>query len=89
MVAIVGPSGSGKTTLLQLLGVLDRPTDGTLEIAAGRWTTWATTRSRGSVRVGRLRVPAVSAHPTLTAAENVEAAMASSTCRVRSAAAGA
>ena len=28
--AIVGPSGSGKTTLLQLLGCLDRPTNGTV-----------------------------------------------------------
>lgn len=27
-VAIVGPSGSGKSTLLQMLGCLDRPTDG-------------------------------------------------------------
>ncbi|WP_329095842.1 ABC transporter ATP-binding protein [Actinomadura citrea] len=27
-VAIVGPSGSGKSTLLNLLGLLDRPTDG-------------------------------------------------------------
>jgi len=27
-VAIVGPSGSGKSTLLQILGCLDRPTDG-------------------------------------------------------------
>ena len=26
--AVVGPSGSGKTTLLNLLGVLDRPTEG-------------------------------------------------------------
>ena len=25
---VAGPSGSGKTTLLQLLGALDRPTDG-------------------------------------------------------------
>ena len=31
-VAIVGPSGSGKTTLLNLLGALDRPTDGTIAI---------------------------------------------------------
>ena len=29
-VAITGPSGCGKTTLLQMLGVLDRPTAGTL-----------------------------------------------------------
>ncbi len=27
-VAVVGPSGSGKTTLLNILGCLDRPTDG-------------------------------------------------------------
>ena len=30
--AIVGPSGSGKTTLLNLLGALDRPTGGSIEI---------------------------------------------------------
>ncbi|MFJ8914050.1 ABC transporter ATP-binding protein [Amycolatopsis sp. NPDC102389] len=32
MVAIVGPSGSGKSTLLQLMGTLDRPTDGVIEL---------------------------------------------------------
>ncbi|HET8682508.1 MAG TPA: ABC transporter ATP-binding protein, partial [Micromonosporaceae bacterium] len=31
-VAIVGPSGSGKSTLLNLLGLLDRPTAGTLSL---------------------------------------------------------
>lgn len=30
--AIFGPSGSGKTTLLNLLGVLDKPTEGSLKI---------------------------------------------------------
>lgn len=30
--ALVGPSGSGKTTLLQLMGCLDRPSDGTITI---------------------------------------------------------
>jgi lipoprotein-releasing system ATP-binding protein len=32
MVAIVGPSGSGKSTLLHLLGALDRPDAGTVEV---------------------------------------------------------
>ncbi len=32
MVAIVGPSGSGKSTLLHLLGALDRPDGGSVEV---------------------------------------------------------
>ncbi len=35
-VALMGPSGSGKTTLLNLLGGLDRPTEGTIEIGGER-----------------------------------------------------
>jgi ABC-type lipoprotein export system ATPase subunit len=31
--AITGPSGSGKSTLLNLLGLLDRPTDGSYEVS--------------------------------------------------------
>jgi putative ABC transport system ATP-binding protein len=35
-VALMGPSGSGKTTLLNLLGGLDKPTEGTILIAGDR-----------------------------------------------------
>ena len=34
--ALMGPSGSGKTTLLNLIGGLDRPTRGTVEVAGER-----------------------------------------------------
>ncbi|MCA9726336.1 MAG: ABC transporter ATP-binding protein [Candidatus Eisenbacteria bacterium] len=31
--SVMGPSGSGKSTLLNIVGLLDRPTEGTVEIA--------------------------------------------------------
>lgn len=34
--ALMGPSGSGKSTLLNLIGGLDRPTGGTVEVAGER-----------------------------------------------------
>ncbi|GII28064.1 ABC transporter ATP-binding protein [Planotetraspora mira] len=33
LVGIVGPSGSGKSTMLNMIGTLDRPTEGTVRIA--------------------------------------------------------
>ena len=32
-VAVVGPSGSGKSTMLNVMGTLDRPTEGTVRVA--------------------------------------------------------
>lgn len=50
LVALVGPSGSGKSTLLNQIGLLDRPTSGTIEVL-GRDTSGlddeAITRMRG------------------------------------------
>ena len=37
--ALMGPSGSGKSTLLNLIGGLDRPTAGTIEVAGQRIDT--------------------------------------------------
>ena len=41
--AVVGPSGSGKSTLLNLVGLLDRPSKGTLILAGQETTTLADT----------------------------------------------
>lgn len=40
MTAIIGLSGSGKTTLLHTLGLLHRPTTGTVTIAGAATTRW-------------------------------------------------
>jgi lipoprotein-releasing system ATP-binding protein len=48
--AVVGPSGSGKSTLLNIVGLLDRPTSGTLEVCGEQTTKLddrALTRLRG------------------------------------------
>ena len=37
--ALMGPSGSGKTTLLNLLGGLDKPTGGTIEVGGSKLET--------------------------------------------------
>ncbi len=48
--AVIGPSGSGKSTLLNIVGLLDRPSTGTLQIAGEETTALddkALTRLRG------------------------------------------
>lgn len=50
LVAVTGPSGSGKSSLLYLLGLLDRPTGGSLHIA-GRDAGPMSERERAETRL--------------------------------------
>ena len=71
-VAITGPSGSGKSTLLNLIGLLDRPTEGTIEID-GQDVGGSPERRRAAVRALRIGFVFQSFHllPHRTALENV------------------
>jgi putative ABC transport system ATP-binding protein len=71
--AIVGPSGSGKTTLLQLLGCLDRPTDGTVRLE-GQDVSQLNANQRADLRKGTIGFvfQFFALIPGLTAYENVE-----------------
>lgn len=52
-VALMGPSGCGKTTLLQMIGLLDRPDDGCVELGGlDAWSASATIRAE--LRLARL-----------------------------------
>ena len=74
--AVQGKTGHGKSTLLQLLGGLDRPTEGRLEFAGDDLARAAEARVR-KVRASSFGFIFQSFNlvPTLTAAENVEAAL--------------
>jgi putative ABC transport system ATP-binding protein len=71
--ALMGPSGSGKTTLLNLIGGLDSPTSGTIDVAgqridtmsSGQLSTWRSTNVGFVFQFYNLM-------PTLTAQRNVE-----------------
>jgi putative ABC transport system ATP-binding protein len=72
-VALMGPSGSGKSTLLNLIGGLDRPSRGTVEVAGARLDTM----SDGELTRWRSRTLGIvfqtyNLLPVLTAIENVE-----------------
>jgi putative ABC transport system ATP-binding protein len=76
-VALVGPSGSGKTTLLQLLGGLDRPSSGEV-LFEGRDMAKLRDAELTKLRLGTLGFvfQQFNLIPTLTAAQNVEVALA-------------
>ena len=77
MVAIQGPTGGGKSTLLQMLGALDRPTGGTIELGTADLSTLGQ-RSLGDIRAREIGFvfQGFNLIPTLTAQENVETALA-------------
>ena len=72
MVAVVGPSGSGKSTLLNLLGLLDEPTTGRIELR-GEPTAGLSPADRTDVRRKSIGFVFQDFHllPTLDAVENV------------------
>jgi len=76
-VAIVGPSGCGKSTLLQLLGGIDTPSSGHVELDEIRLETLAD-RELTRLRLTRLGFVFQRFHllPVLTAQENIELPMA-------------
>ena len=74
--SIQGPTGHGKSTLLQLLGGLDRPTSGSLELEGrelARLGEGAMTKVRAST-IGFI-FQTFNLIPTLSAQENVETAL--------------
>ncbi len=72
-VSFAGPSGSGKTTLLNLLGALDVPTRGTVEVG-GRATAGLSPATLADFRNRHLGFvfQTFNLIPVLTALENVE-----------------
>ena len=74
--AVQGKTGHGKTTLLQLLGGLDRPTQGRVEFAGQDLATASEAQVR-KVRAGSFGFifQTFNLIPTLSAHENVEAAL--------------
>lgn len=77
LVAIQGPTGGGKSTLLQMLGALDRPTTGSVQLGANSLS------NQRDGKLAKIRATEIgfvfqgfNLIPTLTAQENVETALA-------------
>ncbi|MEW5755120.1 MAG: ABC transporter ATP-binding protein [Pseudomonadota bacterium] len=75
-ISIMGPSGSGKSTLLNLIGLLDRPSDGRY-LLDGRETTTLDDEEQARMRRDELGFVFQFFHlvPRLTAVENIELPM--------------
>jgi putative ABC transport system ATP-binding protein len=71
--AIMGRSGSGKSTLMHLLGALDKPDSGTIEVAGTRIDTLSEKDATQYRRRGiGIVFQSYNLVPTMTAAENVQ-----------------
>ncbi|MBN2535698.1 MAG: ABC transporter ATP-binding protein [Spirochaetales bacterium] len=72
-ISIAGPSGSGKTTILNMIGCIDTPTEGTVEIA-GRVTSGLSDRQITSLRHSAIGFifQTFNLIPVLNVYENVE-----------------
>lgn len=76
LIAFKGRSGSGKTTLINMLGALDRPTDGTVTFA-GRELSGLSERERDRIRRADMGLvfQSYALMPLMSAYENVEFAL--------------
>ena len=74
--ALAGPSGSGKTTLLNLIGGLDNPDRGTIQVDGQRYTDLSGSQM-ADLRLHRIGFifQAYNLIPVLSAVENVEYVM--------------
>ncbi|PPL15767.1 ABC transporter ATP-binding protein [Microterricola pindariensis] len=77
LVAIQGPTGGGKSTLLQMLGALDRPSAGTVQLGDSELSALGD-RTLADIRAHQIGFifQGFNLLPTLTAQENVETALA-------------